>query len=193
MFKGSVGASGASGSHSLDPLAGGTWRSKLVYFERDANGRVTSQKECSHHSLLSFRSKLPTRANVKKMTYCKIDLDEVKKVVKALTHHFIEMETEDGHVFTFEKDKVCVLVQSCPTTKLPLALREYRGKDKRKKLKTLKLTKSMECEFPISRVIQWIFKGKLLLEDYGVTNANCQHFARGLWDANEFSRAEVGV
>ena len=56
MFKGSVGASGASGSHSLDPLAGGTWRSRLVYFQRDAKGKITNQQEYQNCELPSLQS-----------------------------------------------------------------------------------------------------------------------------------------
>ena len=137
-----------------------------------------------------------TSARVKRMTYFKIDLEKVRRVANAFTHHFIEMETEDGHVFTFEKDKVCILVQSCPPSTAPFALREYRGYDKRKKLKTLEQSDQKLLQdlllFSVGSVIQWIFKNRLVFEDYDLHLSNCQHFARGIWKANEFSPVSSG-
>ena len=175
-------ASGRSGSrsqsHSADPLFGSTWKSSLVHFQYEENLLVNHHAQYPHFLVHKLNQRLPANLKVKKMTALQIDLDSVPGVMDVLSHHYVEMETEDGQFFTIEKDKVCILMQSARSDKL----RKYRGGEKRKKRGTIRVAKEKEnCDFSIQDVVLWIFRERLLEDKYDINLSNCQHFVHHLW------------
>ena len=176
-------------SPSMNPLYGTAWQSKLYYFAYDENLKADHPSVYGPSMFVRCRSNIPTDSQVKKISLLQIDLDGVPGVADVLSHDYLEFETEDGHVFTLEKDKVCILMQSCPKT---LELRQYRGGEKRKKRKSIRVTKTWtDCDFKMEEVLFCIFKKNLLMEHYDIHSANCKHFAHYLWV--EFTLAKEGT
>ena len=206
----SVSKSGISG-----PLFGTEWQTgQLLYYEYDQKGKSKFSRH-SNNRLHTFKSNLPTHAKIKKIRLYKIDLEQMKRVVDKLSHHYVQFETEDGLIFSLEKIKTCILMQSCPPNATcdegertepqtrsslslccykphpsssysptsPFKLEEWRGGEKRKKLKSMGVMKEGDScnSLSVVDIIDWIFKERELFDEYDVQSSNCQHFAKRLW------------
>ena len=102
-----------SRSDIMGPLRGKDWLHQLIYYEYDAKtGKHTKMMRQNHAQIMAL--KLPTNATdkIKTMTLFKTDLEQIKGIVDVLSHHFVQLETENGFVFSFEKVMTCILMQA---------------------------------------------------------------------------------
>ena len=93
-----------------------------------------------------------------------------------LKHHFVEMETESGAIFSVEKTKKCILLQQCPTPKkfsMPQT-RHWRDGQRRVPLEAMHdMETIVEDEQPLPResveeVVRWIQGADLMHDDYDI-------------------------
>ena len=192
-------------SASASPaLAGKNWLSQLVYVHY-VGEKVSSRKWYDKHAL-QFLSELKsgdklctglippeaatdaTEGRITKLSAFAIDLggsSVFETWRQALTHHFIQGQMANGYIFTFEKNKECILFQSCqsPEQNTPAIVVKFINGEKRKRLKTRKPIKTdiNPTECTIRDIIKWILETEQLETDYHIANANCQHFASSLW------------
>ena len=186
-------------SESAGPLAitGDKWLSTLhlAEYETGETSECTQQSfdDLGLDSPLHQHPRLASGGKISKLTAFVINLgfDWSKHVKELLTHHLVEVETDDGNVFTFEKLSPYILVKCCPgsTTMASTAptVRERKIGIPRSKLDTLRkiVVDSNPPDATVKDVFRWIHDKDELKEKYHVANSNCQHFAANLW--NRFS------
>ena len=113
-----------------------------------------------------------------------IDLNYNRFVVqlqRLLTHHFIEAQAAGGWIFTIEKNRTCILVQSCrPSPNSTPVVREFiRGK-RRPRFETLRRVKThfRPAKNNGQDILHWIHINDELEDLY---DSNCQQFSLCLW------------
>ena len=109
-------------------IKGKNWKSILVHVEYDEKAVLIARHEFVNLNFVHKQSgPIPTGASIydfqgnsvlstriTKVTAFVNDLNfKLYIVEKMLKHHFIEIETEEGHIFTLEKLKDCIVLQSC--------------------------------------------------------------------------------
>ena len=189
-----------SGSRAL---TGDDWRSQLVYthYEGEDESSLTSSTTWYHqHHLQNLPNGLTppeaasdaTAGNVTTISAYAIDLGGSKFCTtfqRMMTHHIIKVETDNNYLFTFEKNKEDVVVQSCKLLEahVPPPVLNFTHGIKRKRRRTRKEiakdVKPTKCS--IGDVIKWICESGQLKLTYHIAEANCQHFANSLW--NQFA------
>ena len=97
-------------------------------------------------------------------------------------HHFLEIETECGCIFTLEKTLECILLQSCaqPVADAVPVIRRQRDGEERPKSKLIVEDRNPR-NTSILDIIQWIHDNYELREPYNVVDSNCQDFCKNLW------------
>ena len=179
-----------------DALTGNDWQSQLVYVHYQ--GKEVSSRTCylNYHlpgGLIPPTSdQYATIGMVASITAFTIDLSMnfAKISKKLLTHHFIEVETDNGFIFTFEKNKSGILIQSSRSQledsmqpNRRTIVQEFNDGKKRKRLDTVKLIsidlRPKRCY--IADIVKWIHENGELAQKYHVVEANCQHFVGNLW------------
>ena len=169
-------------------VLGGTWRSSLVRVEYRNDVIIARQESKELEKIIrveSANSALPVNSRITKVTSYSTNLGLLSKV-NALRniakHHFLEIETEGGRIFTMEKTKDCIMQQSCPRPHgdaVPIVRKQQNGEN-RPKLKPV-----VEDLHPrhksVFDIIKWIHDSDELAESYNVVDSNCQDFCKNLW------------
>ena len=127
-----------------------------------------------------------TRGKITSITAYRIDLPaNVSKHTKEVqTHQFIRVKTDQRFALTLEKDKTCILVQSCryhDELTMPIVARK-NGKE-RPRIESLcdTVTDENPKQCSIEDIVKWIHEKKLLKRTYHLARDNCQHFTTELW------------
>ena len=178
----------AGGPRGRKAIFGGSWSSSLVHVvyddrETTVHRRVLSDLEAvvrenknESYSILNSRI-----TNVASFSH---DLSYFASIVgKLAKHHFLEIETETGHIFTIEKVKECILGQLCSypgANEIPVVRKKRDGKD-RPQQQQLVVEDPQPREKTLLEVIKWIHEAGELNEPYHVTESNCQDFSKNLW------------
>ena len=181
---------------------GDNWQSKLVQIQYEGDNIQALYEyfgDLNHiidDHTCSVPLESPLRSKIIKASAFIIDLG-VKKWAptdagKILTHHIVEAETESGEIFTLEKGRDCILLQSCqrmnPDAK-PI-IRLQRNGEERANLDSLEriITDLKPKNTSIFDLLKWLdYKGfdgqqmSRLMEPYHLVDSNCQHFAAHLW------------
>ena len=182
---------------------GGKWEKKIVFVHYESNNEVISRTE--HYDIADLIHTLSHKAQsqITKLSAFIIRLAiwfpilKILKLAKVATHHFIEMETNDGSIYTFEKGTEYILVQlrsklivTNPDALQPYQdqeksstiMREMREGKKRANLETLQkiITDSDQRDRAVKDVFN--FCSEELKERYHLANSNCQHFSANLWN-----------
>ena len=101
-------------------ILGGTWSYSLVQFTYDYREKKVDRRESRDlETIIRENAALPAspiHSRITKVASFCTNLggcfpQTFRQIAK---HHFLELETECGHIFTFEKIKDCILEQSCP-------------------------------------------------------------------------------
>ena len=173
-------------------IFGGSWSSSLVrnvYDDREneVHRHVSTDLEAIiRENTINSNSILNSR--ITKVTSFSHDLSGIVPYVlsgfsKNLVHHFIEIETECGHIFTIEKINECIMEQLCSHPggdAIPVVRRKRGGKD-RPQLLQLVVEDPEPRNKTLLDVIRWINEADELNEPYHVTDSNCQDFSKNLW------------
>jgi len=186
-------AGGASGVKSGGKsIFGGTWSSSLVYIVYDDQSNEVHRQEST--DLEKFvrdnnNSNNILNSRITKVTSFSTALDGwtpwiLSGFSKNLVHHFIEIETESGHVFTVEKTNECILKQSCPrpVSHATPVVRRKRGDEDRPQQQQLVVEDPQPRSKSVLDVIKRINKKGELNESYHLVDSNCQHFCMNLWN-----------
>ena len=169
-------------------VLGGTWTYSLVQFTYDHREKKVDRRESRDlETVIRENALLPTspfNSRITKITSYSTTLGSCfpqtfRKIAK---HHFIEIRTACGVVFTFEKIKDCILEQLCPSPvagKTPTVRRRRDGG--RRPAQKLVIEDTNPRNHTILDVIKWINETEELKEPYHIVNSNCQHFCSNLW------------
>ena len=181
-------------------VTGKNWKFKLVHVEYDGDGKITARHEFFNLNHLlddggnfAINYSPPAwsqmRAKITKISVLAYDLglkDLIKPFVKLWTHHFIRIDLQSGFVFTLEKNKDCIVMQSCPppadvdTPPIVTFQRDGKPRNNRKSLETLITEKSPTVD-RILDIVKYIHEKGELFERYDLTGSNCQDFCRSVW------------
>ena len=168
---------------------GGTWRSSLVRVDYEDDIVTNFEESRKLDKIIRDEASLsasPVNSRITKVTSYSTNLGGLLSKVNALRniakHHFLELETEGGNVFTLEKSKDCIMQQSCPRPvgdAVPIVRKQRNGDDRPKsKLVAEDLNPRNKS---VLDIIKWIHDSEELMEPYNVVDSNCQDFCKNLW------------
>ena len=173
-------------------VTGKNWKFKLVHVEYDGDGKITARHEFFNLNHLlddggnfAINYSPPAwsqlRVKITKISVLAHDLglkDLIKPFVKLWTHHFIRIDLQSGIVFTLEKNKDCIVMQSCPppadvdTPPIVTFQRDGKPRNNRKSLETLITEKSPTVD-RILDIVKYIHEKGELFERYDLDMTKC--------------------
>ena len=188
---------------AFQALDGEEWSSQLEYVHYEGE-KVSFSAKYEHCHLPDGLAHPPGAkgaidGKVNTLTAFKVDLKisrfSMDRFKKMMTHHFIQAETDNGYLFTLEKNTKCISVQSCRLLKTEspaVVLVRIQG-EKRHQKKTREVIKidTKPKQLSIGDIVRWIHETGQLEKTYRVGEANCQHFAGSLW--YRFSSVEYPI
>ena len=172
-------------------ILGGSWDSLLVLIEYDPHENEVDRRVLKYHRLMKIirenaYSESPFNSRITKVSSFVTKLggviskfDVSRKIAK---HHFLEIETECGHIFTIEKVTDCILQQSClrpDAGETPVVRRKRQGETRPREQLVVEDLAPRDKTF--LDVIKWIDETGELKEPYHVLDSNCQDFCKNLW------------
>ena len=171
-------------------ILGGDWSYSLVLTEYDhqeikGDRRVT--KYLGKIIRENTSSESPFNSRITKVSSFFTELggffSKLNVFHKIAKHHFIEIETASGHIFTIEKIKDCILQQSClrPTAGKTPVIRRRRDGEKRPEQQLVVEDPNPRTNKTFLDVLKWIDETDELKEPYHVMDSNCQDFCKNLW------------
>ena len=186
-------------------IFGGKWKDKLIHLHYEKETVIHRHeysklkhvvKDTGPYPIPYFS---PLKSKILKIKAFQTNLNiafNLRQLKRISKHHFVEMETECGFVFTIEKLKQYILLQSCRASGpdgVPV-VRTHRDGEKRCNSEAIESihydgtlrrrsdVKNLDgrCQ-NIFQILEWMYANETIHEPYHVTDSNCQDFARQVW------------